>query len=87
MKKKFDLANGQLEYARGMYQDSSSRAVELASELESLQKIFEPTKSKLDVSINEVIFLPLQPNFSFGAVVLSSLGLHRLHTSPLRLQC
>lgn len=59
MKKKLELANGQLEYARGMYQDSSSRAVELASELESLQKIFEPTKSKLDVRIFEnIVLLP-----------------------------
>lgn len=67
MKKKLDLANGQLEYARGMYQDSSSRAVELASELESLQKIFEPTKSKLDVRIFEAIFHLLQPIFQAEA--------------------
>lgn len=63
MKKKLELANGQLEYARGMYQDSSSRAVELASELESLQKIFEPTKSKLDVCTFEAIVLLLPPIF------------------------
>jgi peptidoglycan hydrolase CwlO-like protein len=56
LKKKVDLANGQLEYARGMYQDSSSRAVELALELEGLQKIFEPTKSQLDVRIFAVPF-------------------------------
>lgn len=49
LKKKLDVANGQLDYTRNMYQETSSRAVELASELDSLQKVFEPTKSKLEV--------------------------------------
>lgn len=47
-KKKLESANGQLEYIRQMYQESSGRAVELAKDLEELQKEAEPMKRKLD---------------------------------------
>lgn len=49
LKKKLEVANGQLDYTRNMYQETSSQAVELASELDTLQKVVEPMKSKLEV--------------------------------------
>lgn len=81
IRKKLDLANGQLEYTRGMYQDSSSRAVELASELEGLQKIFEPTKSKLEVRCFGVGLFCLLQTFCNDAICWEHLCVNVLQRS------
>ena len=46
-KKKLDLAEGQLAYIRRIYQESSTRTMELQQELEEQQQKFEPMESQL----------------------------------------